>query len=185
MDRIFTQLNEDTTLIYLAINYLSVVRGVPQWYYGTEILASSGHARGHHGYIRSDFPGGWKGDAVDAFTGFGLTPAQKRTQSYMGAMLRWRARQAAIHYGGTLHFAPNDELYVMARTAKQGQVLLIINRSNRARKVQAADYDEVLRGQRLLQLAPDGVKVDWNEFLTIPPMSSVVLSVNHNQPNDE
>lgn len=178
MDRIFTQLNEDTALMFMAINYLSVVRGVPQWYYGAEILASSSHARGHHGYIRSDFPGGWKGDAVDAFTGLGLTPAQKRTQSYMGAMLRWRAQQASIHYGGTLHFAPDDELYVMARTARRGQVVLIINRSNRVRSVQAAEYDEVLRGQRLLQRAPSGEGVDWSEPLSLEPMSSIVLYMN-------
>ncbi|MFM8492865.1 MAG: cyclomaltodextrinase C-terminal domain-containing protein, partial [Bacteroidota bacterium] len=116
--------------------------------------------------------------AVDAFTGLGLTPAQKRTQSYMGAMLRWRAQQASIHYGGTLHFAPDHELYVMARTARRGQVLLIINRSNRVRSVQAAEYDEVLRGQRLLQRAPSGEGVDWSQPLNIGPMSSVVLYVN-------
>jgi glycosidase len=178
MDRIFTQLNEDTLLMLMAINYLCVVRGVPQWYYGTEILASSSHARGHHGYIRSDFPGGWKGDVVDACSGAGLSPEQKRVQSHMGSMLRWRARQSAIHYGGTLHFAPDDELYVMARTSRRGQVLLLMNRSNRARTVQAVDYDEVLRGQRQLQRAPDGEAVDWSAPLTIPPMSSVVLSVN-------
>jgi glycosidase len=178
MDRIYTQLNEDTSLMLMAINYLCVVRGVPQWYYGTEILASSSHARGHHGYIRSDFPGGWKGDVVDAYSGAGLSPEQKRVQSHMGSMLRWRARQSAIHYGGTLHFAPDDELYVMARTSRRGQVLLLMNRSNRARTVQAVDYDEVLRGQRQLQRAPDGEAVDWSAPLTIPPMSSVVLSVN-------
>jgi len=178
MDRIFTQLNEDTELMFMAINFLSVVRGVPQWYYGTEILASSSHARGHHGYIRSDFPGGWKGDAVDAFTGVGLSDAQKSMQSYMGAMLRWRAQQPAIHIGGTLHFAPDDELYVMARTSRRGQVLLVINRSNRARTLNAADYDEVLRGQRMLQRAPTGEAVNWNESLNIPPMSSVVLKVS-------
>jgi len=69
-------------------------------------------------------------------------------------------------------------LYVMARTSRRGQVLLVINRSNRARTLNAADYDEVLRGQRMLQRAPTGEAVNWNESLNIPPMSSVVLKVS-------
>ena len=33
--------------------------------------------------IRSDFPGGWEGDAVNAFTGEGLTAQQKEAQEYI------------------------------------------------------------------------------------------------------
>ena len=88
----------------------------------------------------------------------------------------WKYVLATI--GGTLHFAPEDELYVMARTSRRGQVLLIINRSNRVRSVRATDYDEVLRGQRLLQRAPSGERVDWSEPLSLEPMSSIVLYTN-------
>jgi glycosidase len=178
MDRLFTQLNEDTALMYMAINYLSVVRGVPQWYYGTEVLTSNGHARGHHGHIRSDFPGGWLGDTVDAFRGLGLTASQRAAQAYMRALLRWRRQQTAIHYGGSLHFAPNDELYVLARTARRALVLLVMNRSRRPRLLEASDYDEVLLGRRLLQSAPTGDSVDWSRPITIPPMSSVIYFIN-------
>ena len=37
---------------------------------------------GDHGLIRTDFPGGWKDDAVNAFTGEGLNEYQKDMQSF-------------------------------------------------------------------------------------------------------
>ena len=72
MDRLFTQLNNDPALTKMALTYLLTMRGIPQLYYGTEILMEN---TGHHkvdGLIRADFPGGWPGDTVNAFTGKGL-----------------------------------------------------------------------------------------------------------------
>lgn len=44
-----------------AIAFLLTTRGIPQIYYGTEILMSGTKAEGD-GIIRTDFPGGWAGD---------------------------------------------------------------------------------------------------------------------------
>ena len=49
-----------------AIAFLLTTRGIPQIYYGTEILMSGTKAEGD-GIIRTDFPGGWAGDPKDAF----------------------------------------------------------------------------------------------------------------------
>ena len=76
MDRLFMQLGQDTALTKMALPYLLTIRGIPQLFYITEILIDN---TGHHkndGLIRSDFPGGWKEDSVNAFTGNGLTAAQ-------------------------------------------------------------------------------------------------------------
>jgi hypothetical protein len=58
------------------------MRGIPQLYYGTEILMSNKGTESH-GIIRSDFPGGWKDDDVNAFTGTGLTGQQKEAQQFI------------------------------------------------------------------------------------------------------
>jgi len=83
MDRIFMQLNQDVDLTKMALTYLLTIRGIPQIYYGTEILMDN---TGHHkvdGLIRSDFPGGWSEDAANAFTGKGLTPEQLNAQMFL------------------------------------------------------------------------------------------------------
>lgn len=36
-----------------------------------------------HGVIRTDFPGGWEGDQVNAFTGLGLTSQQLEAQNWI------------------------------------------------------------------------------------------------------
>ena len=67
--------------------YLATMRGIPQIYYGTEILMTDG---GDHGTIRSDLPGGWPGDAADAVTGRGLSEAALRTQALVRTLFNWR-----------------------------------------------------------------------------------------------
>jgi glycosidase len=68
MSRIYTQLNEDFDKWKMAMTLFFTTRGTLQFYYGTEILMSN-PGTSDHGVIRSDFPGGWEGDAVNAFHG--------------------------------------------------------------------------------------------------------------------
>ncbi len=56
-----------------ALGFLLTTRGIPQLYYGMEILMSGEKWEGD-GSLRKDFPGGWPGDTVDAFTRAGRTP---------------------------------------------------------------------------------------------------------------
>ncbi len=71
----------------MAIGYMLTLPRIPQIYYGTEILMNDTAKPGDHGLIRTDFPGGWKGDTVNAFTGEGLTDDQKDMQYFMKKVL--------------------------------------------------------------------------------------------------
>ena len=96
MDRIFTQLNEDYDLWRMAMVYFATMRGIPQYYYGTEILMENTADRSH-GAIRSDFPGGWAGDTKNAYTGEGLSELELEAQAYLRKLLNWRRDKAVIH----------------------------------------------------------------------------------------
>ena len=91
MSRIYTQLNEDFDKWKMAMTLFFTTRGTLQFYYGTEILMSN-PGTSDHGVIRSDFPGGWKGDAVNAFTGEGLTAQQKEAQEYIRVLAHLRRK---------------------------------------------------------------------------------------------
>ncbi|MCL4161484.1 UNVERIFIED_CONTAM: hypothetical protein GTU68_050163, partial [Idotea baltica] len=67
MSRIFTQLHGNIINTKMALSYLLTLPRIPQIYYGTEILMHDFDKPGDHGLIRTDFPGGWVGDKVNAF----------------------------------------------------------------------------------------------------------------------
>ncbi|MFT7606218.1 MAG: glycosidase, partial [Saprospiraceae bacterium] len=98
MSRIFTQLNEDYDKLKNAIAYILTVRGVPQFYYGTEILMTN-PGTGDHGIIRSDFPGGWEGDTINAFNNIGLTTQQMDAHAFFKKLLNWRKTATVVHHG--------------------------------------------------------------------------------------
>lgn len=144
MDRIFTQLNNDVNLTKMAMAYLLTIRGIPQILYGTEILMdNTGHINSH-GIIRSDFPGGWQQDSVDAFRSKGLSPTKKDMQAYMKTLLNWRKTNLSIINGKTKHFAPVDEIYVYFRYHKNQKVMVVLNNNKESKTLDLNRFREIL-----------------------------------------
>ena len=56
----------------MALSFILTTRGIPQLYYGTEIVMEGDKSKGD-GFLREDFPGGWAGDTKNVFTGANLT----------------------------------------------------------------------------------------------------------------
>lgn len=147
MDRLFTQVKEDVDLLQMALTYLLTIRGIPQLYYGTEVLLQNTAKPGDHGLIRSDFPGGWAGDPASGFTGEGLNPNQVRIQSFLKKMLNWRKQKSVIHEGKTLHFAPSNGIYTYCRYNATETILVILNKNTEAKTIDLSHYAEAIKGK--------------------------------------
>ncbi|WP_367391915.1 glycoside hydrolase family 13 protein [Lewinella sp. LCG006] len=145
MSRIFRQVNEDEDLFRMAMVYFATIRGIPQFYYGTEILMSNDPA-GDHGDIRRDFPGGWAGDPVDAFTGKGLTSAQIAAQDFTKTLLQWRKNASAVHFGKMTHFLPEDGTYVFFRYDEEQKVMVVFNKNQEETALGWERFAEMLEG---------------------------------------
>ena len=130
MDRLYTQLNQDATLTRMALAFILTAPRIPQIYYGTEILLDNSANPGDHGLIRTDFPGGWQGDAVNAFTGEGLGAAEKEMQQFVKKMLQHRKQASEIHHGATRHFSPEDGVYVLFRYQEENMSILLLNKND-------------------------------------------------------
>ncbi len=124
---------------------MPLVRGIPQIYYGTEILKVSAEPK-RDGVIRSDFPGGWPGDSINAFTGVGLTSQQKKAQNFTRKLLNWRKDKPGIHYGKLMHFVPENGIYVYFRYDDNDKVMVILNKNSSEQVVSTDRFSEIMKG---------------------------------------
>ena len=114
MSRVYTQFDGDLVNTKMALGYMLALPRIPQIYYGTEIIMDDFELPGDHGLIRSDFPGGWEGDEVNAVSGEGLTARQAEMQNYLKLILNYRKDSKAIHQGvtNTLHLKKKFMFYL-------------------------------------------------------------------------
>jgi glycosidase len=178
MDRLFTQLNRDVDLTHMALTYLLTIRGIPQIYYGTEVLSDNSAAPNNHGVIRSDFPGGWPGDAANVFTGQGLNENQRRTQAFLKKMLNWRKSAVAVHWGKTLHFAPFSGVYVFFRYTPGQTVMVILNKNTAPVSVDLRRFEEILSGKATGRNVLSGESIPLDKALRVDGKSALVLEIN-------
>lgn len=119
----------DPRLFKIAYTLLFTIRGIPQIYYGMEILLPGDKNKGD-GDIRRDFPGGWPGDKKNVFEGKGLTAAEKDAYEFTKKLLNWRKNNPVIHEGATTQFITQNDCYVYFRYNREKSVMIIINNSN-------------------------------------------------------
>ena len=153
-------------------------RGVPQVYYGTEILMDGMEHQGH-GFIRKDFPGGWMGDTIDAFSLSGLNPDQADAHHYMKTLLNWRKKNEVIHRGKLMQFIPEDGIYVTFRYTDNKAVMVVLNNNEQADKTIATHrYKEILSLYKTGKEVILGTAYSKLDSLQIPAKSALIIELN-------
>jgi glycosidase len=141
MSRMLTALGERRDLERMALAFVLTTRGIPQLFYGTEVLMSNKGTE-DHGVIRSDFPGGWPGDTKNAFTGQGLSNDERAMQEYTRKLLQWRRTAPAIRDGKLTHYVPTDGVYVYFRHDAAQNIMVILNNGDEARTIDTKRFQE-------------------------------------------
>jgi len=178
MNRLFMQLKQDVALTKMALVYLSTIRGIPQIFYGTEVLMDNTPNHKNDGLIRSDFPGGWKGDKTNGFTGEGLSADQQSVQIYLKQLLNWRKKNPVISNGQTLHFAPFDGLYVYFRYNKEKTVMVVMNKNDKEVSVDTNRFVEILKGRTNALDVLSNKRVDIKSGISVNPKSATIFEIN-------
>ena len=159
-----------------AVSFLLTSRGIPQIYYGTELLMN-GSKEGSDGYVRRDFPGGFPGDTVDAFTPEGRTPIQNEAWDYLSSLLKWRRDTAneVIAKGTLKHFMPINCAYVYERRLGDRQVVVMINGTDQPLDLDMARYAEILPAGTKLHRSLGGEDMEIAETMTLAPRETLLL----------
>ncbi len=177
MNRLFTFLNNDVDLMQMALSYIFTIRGIPQVYYGTEVLMHNSAKPGDHGLIRSDFPGGWTGDTANAFTGENLSADQQRIQIFLKKLLNWRKVKTVIHQGKTLHFAPQNGTYAYFRYNDKEAVMVVMNKNSNAVSINTKRFSEIIKERKQGINILTGEKLSIDREITIPAKSALILEI--------
>ena len=146
MDRFYRQVNNDFDLYKMGLTYIMTMRGIPQFYYGTEILMSNKKA-GDHGQIREDFPGGWAADSVNAFTNSGLTDKETKAKAFVKKLANWRKNTPLIQQGKLMQYAPrHDGVYIYFRYNESQAIMVAFNKNKKSMPLDRSYFSERLEG---------------------------------------
>ena len=160
----------------MAMTLLATVRGIPQLYYGSEIGMAGDKGKGDAD-IRRDFPGGWAGDANNAFTKAGRTAEQAKFFDFTSKLFTWRKGKEVIHNGKTTHYLPDNNVYVYFRHNDKESVMVVVNNSNESRTFGTKRFAENLNGYKSGTDVVTGKSVNVTGDITIEPKSVMVLEL--------
>ena len=156
--------------------FSATTRGIPQFFYGSEVLAASPKER-DDGAVRSDMLGGWAGDKVNVFTGKGLNVQQVDAQQFVKTLLNWRKTSEPIKTGKLMHFVPEKSTYVYVRYTDSKRVLVIINKNAKDIQLDLARYQIALNGKASGKNILTSAPVDLTKPLNLNAMTPVIIEL--------
>lgn len=130
MDRFFSTIGENMDKFKIGINWLLTLRGIPELYYGTEILMD-GTTHPSDALVRKDFPGGWGEDTINKFTASGRTLKENEAFDYVKTLANYRKQNTALKTGKLMQYVPYDGLYIYFRYNNQHTVMIASNTSEK------------------------------------------------------
>ncbi len=139
--RFSTQVKNDLKNYLLGFTYLLTTRGIPQLYYGCEIMMGGDKGKGD-GDIRREMPGGWSDHDRSVFIPAQRTENEKAVFSYLQKLIKWRNDNPVIHNGKLLHFIPQDNVYTYFRINDSKTVMIVLNNNPAAQTINTKKLKE-------------------------------------------
>ncbi len=180
INRFLDFMGDDVRKLKMAMAFILTTRGIPQIYYGTEILMTTGIDKGD-GMKRKDFPGGWAADSVNAFVPGSLGPEQQSMHTYMTRLLQWRKGKEVIHAGKLMQFLPVDGVYVYFRYNDTDTVMVVLNNhETEAKSVDVKVLAEMVKGFRSGREVLTGQAIsDLSKWIIQPKSAAIIELGNH------
>jgi glycosidase len=174
MDRIFSIADENWNKLKMAVNWLYTLRGIPQLYYGTEVLMKNRKIN-TDATVREDFPGGWPDDdpAKNLFMPAGRSQQQQMAFDYFSRLGQFRKRSSAIGTGKMMQYIPQDGLYAYFRYDDKQTVLVIANTGEKAISPTWSIYKERVKGFTQLRNVITGTLMAMDALTLVPGESFV------------
>ncbi|MBW3128093.1 glycoside hydrolase family 13 protein [Hymenobacter profundi] len=173
MSRIYSVIGESLPRLKMGFAWLLTTRGIPQLYYGTEILMKN--FSNPDGLVRADFPGGWKEDKRSAFTQAGRTAQENEAYEYVRTLGTYRKAHPVLQTGKLMQFIPQDNIYTYFRYDDQGNTVMVMLNSNEGEKsVDLTRFAERLNGYSAASDIMTGTTVSDLKAVKVPGYTALV-----------
>ncbi|MEQ8524170.1 glycoside hydrolase family 13 protein [Gracilimonas sp.] len=146
MGRIYETVGKDEDYFKMAYAFLMTTRGIPQVYYGTELMMAHENRGGDDEGWRQTMPGGWPDDDRSVFTKEGRTDKENEIMDYITKLTQWRKAAVAIHEGKLVHFVPENNTYVYFRVHEEQTVMIVMNANDEPYTFNRTRFAEILNG---------------------------------------
>lgn len=179
-NRFFSVIGEDFDKYKMGITWLMTLRGIPHFYYGTEILMKN-FKDPSDAEVRRDFPGGWKDDAVNKFVSSGRTEKENAAFEFVKKLANYRKASDAISNGKFMQFVPQDGVYVYFRYTDKQTIMVVSNTSKSEKNMETSRFDEILKGSKSAKNIIDDVNISDISNLKIPSKGVMILEINQSK----
>jgi glycosidase len=176
--RLYSVVGEDFGLWQIDLAFIMTMPRIPQFYSGTEVLMTSTTKGRDDSSYRQDFPGGWAGDKVNAFTGAGLSSRQREAQDYVRKLANWRKSQPVIHKGKMMHYGAERDTYVYFRYDDKNKVMVALNKNKTEMTLDTARFVEMLKGVKQGRDVISGKTVSLDGKVTLPARSALIVELD-------
>jgi neopullulanase len=166
LSRFFSIVGEDITKLKMGIAWLLTFRGIPQLYYGTEILMKN--FADPDGKVRPDFPGGWPGDSFNKFEPGGRTPAENDVYNYVRTLANFRKTATALTTGRLMQYVPEDGVYVYFRYNTQQTIMCVMNSNDGEKEIDLQRFSERAQPFAKARNVINGAIIDIKNKLKVP-----------------
>lgn len=157
-----------------AMVFLLTTRGIPQIYYGTEILMTGDKGKGD-GDLRKDFLGGWQGDTRNCFVKNGRTALENEAFEFTRQLLNWRKGNQVIGKGNLKHYSIQNGVYVYQREFNGKSVVVIMNGTDDSKELDLTPYQEILPRENAFDVLT-GKNVNLSGKLRLNGRESLILN---------
>ena len=156
------------------VAFLLTTRGIPQIYYGTELLMH-GDKKKTDGDVRKDVPGGFPGDTKSEFAADGRSALQNEAIDFMHKVASWRKGNKAISEGSLKHFMPENGMYVYERRHADRRAVVIMNGTDQELTIDMSIYAEILPESTTLKDIVTGDTFTVAPKMTFAPRALYIL----------
>lgn len=175
MTRFYSVVGQDFDKYKAGMAILLTMRGIPQLYYGDEILMAG--VDKPDGLVRSDFPGGWPGDKVNKFTASGRTEKENEAFNYVRTLANYRKNTTALQTGKLMQYIPQKGIYVYFRYDAQKTVMVAYNSNTTAKELKTDRFVERMNGFKTATNVITNQTLSDINTLNIPAKTTLVLEL--------